>query len=553
MPHVWCGIDPLTGRHSGPSGTHRLLVSQSRGKLTGRLPALIILAGLFLRLYFFVGLVSGDPQDDGVYYQNAVALAERGPDYLAKYRDLPADFLANPIDQFHFRPLTTYPIAFAFRLFGAGEGSAVLWSLLCSVLSMYVVYRLSTGLGGQVAGIFSVFLLAVYPLDVIMATRILSDLPLGFFCGLGLWGVMVARGSGGHHKMIAVAAGGAFGLGYLTNPRALLVLGIVILLLLACRDGVSRLTAVRVFAGFFLVFLAEALPYWWTTGDPFLSLRIHNGANTFKYLNEPTAAWRIGILDVHFTNGRPFQLLQAVFNVRSAPVNLFGLYFFLFAAASALALLRRQHVYVVLLSIALFLFLEFGFVGLRISPGNDALEYWMVFKQERFLTILTIPLVALSGWMLAVTAARHRLAAAAVLVLVAGTSISAIAKTSATYRDTLTDLRSIAGDVLERSDRTFYTDPWAEIHLRIFTQYRATNMRSLNRNDIPPTDPRACLILGGSRGAELQAGYVESVLPDWARALLPGNAAAEGWVPVRTITGTRTALRQHDLHIYCRS
>src|SRR5687767_466711 len=107
------------------------------------LPLALLLA-IILRVVFFVGLVSGDPQDDGIYYGNALSLRVNGPDYLNHYKNLPEDFLANPIDQFNVRPMITYPLAASFAVFGSGEVPASAWAFLCSVLSVLVVYRLGT-------------------------------------------------------------------------------------------------------------------------------------------------------------------------------------------------------------------------------------------------------------------------------------------------------------------------------------------------------------------------------------------------------------------------
>ena len=57
---------------------------------TGSVPALLGLAialAILTRSFFFIGLVSGDPQDDGVYYGNAFALYRDGPTYLARFRE----------------------------------------------------------------------------------------------------------------------------------------------------------------------------------------------------------------------------------------------------------------------------------------------------------------------------------------------------------------------------------------------------------------------------------------------------------------------------------
>src|SRR5687768_16327412 len=104
--------------------------------------AMIVLLAALVRVVFFVGLVSGDPQDDGIYYANAYGIYRNGPTYFERFRDRPSNSLANPLDQFHFRPLITYPIAANFKLFGPGEIQAVLWGFICSLATVWVVYRL---------------------------------------------------------------------------------------------------------------------------------------------------------------------------------------------------------------------------------------------------------------------------------------------------------------------------------------------------------------------------------------------------------------------------
>jgi 4-amino-4-deoxy-L-arabinose transferase-like glycosyltransferase len=151
----------------------------------------IVLLAILLRAAFFVGLVAGDPQDDVVYYGNAFSLFNDGPRYLERFRNLPADFLANPIDQFHMRPMVTYPIAASFALFGPGEMAAVFWGYLCSILSVLVVYRLAFVLHGRSVGLVAALLYTFYPLGVINGTRILSDVQLGLFSSLGL--LMLSR------------------------------------------------------------------------------------------------------------------------------------------------------------------------------------------------------------------------------------------------------------------------------------------------------------------------------------------------------------------------
>src|SRR6266508_2951413 len=104
---------------------------ERRRRQKALLAAILLLAAL-IRVIFFVGLVSGDPQDDGVYYGHALALYQQGPTGLERFRHLPPDFLPNPVDQFDVRPMVTYPIAAAFAAFGPGEVAATLWTFACS-------------------------------------------------------------------------------------------------------------------------------------------------------------------------------------------------------------------------------------------------------------------------------------------------------------------------------------------------------------------------------------------------------------------------------------
>src|SRR5262245_29007091 len=183
---------------------------------------LVLLLALVLRSVLFVGLVSGDPQDDGIYYGNALSLREKGPEYLERYKNLPDDFVANPIDQFNVRPMITYPIAANFALFGSGEASASAWALLCSLVSVFVVYRLGTVLHDRTVGLIAALLCAFYPLEVINGTRILSDVQVGMFTSIGLL-LFVEAAQRRSIAMFALSGAAAAG-AYLANARGLLAL-----------------------------------------------------------------------------------------------------------------------------------------------------------------------------------------------------------------------------------------------------------------------------------------------------------------------------------------
>jgi hypothetical protein len=512
---------------------------------------LVLLLAIVLRGVFFVGLVSGDPQDDGIYYGNALALRENGPEYLERYKNLPDGFIANPIDQFNVRPLITYPIAASFAMFGSGEVSASAWALLCSIVSVLVVYRLGTVLHDRAVGLIAALLCAFYPLEVINGTRILSDVQVGLFASIGLllFVEAVRRRSAAMFALAGAAAAGA----YLANARGLLTL-IALAgcgLFMAARRKSRWDAPLWMVAGFLSIFSVEAFLYWLTTGDPLLSYHIQSGANQFKYLHEAVTTFRWHFVDVAYTNGQPLELFRRAFGLIGGPTNHFGLFFYLFAASLLYSVWRRQNLLLVTLAIGLLAYLELGAIGIEWDRSRGILRYLMVYKQERFLTIVTAPLLVLAAYFLRDVGRRHRLAVALVLAMMFATSLTAISRTRSYYRAGLADLRAVSADVRTNPDHIYWGDLWAVLHVKIFTRGRAQNLRVLDSNTAPEHVNGSCVILGGSRGAELLAGYVESTLPAFARTVLATGETPGNWVLVKRIPGARSPQQSHDLTVYC--
>jgi 4-amino-4-deoxy-L-arabinose transferase-like glycosyltransferase len=527
------------------------MATRVSGILASGLLGSIVLLAILLRVGFFVGLVSGDPQDDSIYYGNALALYSEGPQYLEHYRNLPADFLANPVDQFNVRPMVTYPIAASFVLFGAGEVPATLWALTCSILSVLVAYRLGFVLHGRTVGAIAALLCTFYPLEVINGTRILSDMQVELFSSVGLLLLVEARlrRSAVFYALSGTAAAGA----YLANGRGLVLLIALLgcaVLLAVFRKGDWR-APVWILAGFMAIFSVEALIYYLRTGDALLNYHIQHGAARFKYLHEFVSSFRWGRLEVRYTNGQPFELVRSVLRLDDQPTNQFGLFFFLFFTSALFSLVRGRNLLLLAVTVGLSLYLELGPVLLSIDWPHREVQYMMVFKQERYLLMLTAPLVVLAAYFLQRVGRISRIAAIVLLLVLFVTSVGAIARTRNYYRAGLSDLRTIAELVRSNPDRTFFGDLWAVLDLRIFTRYQAQNLRVLDTRTTRDEVRHACVMLGGSRGVELLADYVESTLPAFAREILDTGKAPPEWRLVEEIKGRHNPQRRQDFKVYC--
>jgi hypothetical protein len=539
--------DETVGQRAGVTA---LAASTSAAPASAVLGAILAVA-ILLRLLFFVGLAAGDPQDDGVYYGNALALYNEGPRYLDLYRHVRADFLANPIDQFNVRPMVTFPIALLFALVGPGEAAAASWGFVCSLLSVGVVYRLGYVLHGRTVGLVAALLCAIYPLEIINSTRILSDVQVGLFSSLSL--LFFVEASRRRRPSICVFSGAAAAAAYLANGRGLLffvaLLGVALVMV-----GLRRVrprTPMLMLAGFLAVFSLEAIVYLTFTGDPLLSYHIQSGASRFKYLHEPVSSFSWGPLHIDYTNGAPLEVLRHVFLLDAGPTNQFGYFFYFFSAAVLFSVARRQNLLLATLAVGLFLYLEFGPLGFSVDTSNGEMHYRMVFKQLRFLLMLTAPLMVMAACLLVAIGRKQPVTALILVVGLASTSLTAVAQSRDHYRSGLSDLRAAAAEVQSNPQRPYFGDLWAVLHLKMFTRYQTSNLAILDAGTNLDGVKGACLVLGGSRGVELLAAYVESTLPAFARAVLENGAAPAGWVLVKEIKGEPSPQRQHDLKIYC--
>ncbi len=102
-----------------------------------------------------------------------------------------------------------FPVGLALWLFGTSEFVANLWSLLCSLGEVALVFLIAQRFWGLQAAVLSALLLAFTPLHAHFAGRLMADAPLGFFITLSFYSLF--RGdldeSWRWHLAAGVAAG----------------------------------------------------------------------------------------------------------------------------------------------------------------------------------------------------------------------------------------------------------------------------------------------------------------------------------------------------------
>ncbi len=164
-----------------------------------------MLLALGLRLVFFTGTSTSD---DLNYIQYAHQVTE-GTFHVG-------------IDHFSFRLGIIYPTALFFTIFGASEFTGNLIVLLLSLAGIVLLFLIGREIFGAPVGITAALLLAIFPLDVFYATRLLPEIPSAFFMALTVF--FFLRGEKqGEWKWYALS-GLSFGIAYLIKETSLLLL-----------------------------------------------------------------------------------------------------------------------------------------------------------------------------------------------------------------------------------------------------------------------------------------------------------------------------------------
>ena len=182
------------------SNRHSMKGSQSN-RITWYL-ILILLLGLGLRLFAFAGVVGSD---DVYVANNAFSLLENGPSF--------------PRDHYSGRIGLIYPLAAIFGVFGVGEWQLVAIPLFLGVLGIGVAFYLGTKFYDRRVGVIAAFLLAIYPLDIALATQLVPDLPLGVTTSVSF--ALYLRACEERASLWwAIAAGVVWGIAYLIKIEA---------------------------------------------------------------------------------------------------------------------------------------------------------------------------------------------------------------------------------------------------------------------------------------------------------------------------------------------
>ena len=269
--------------------------------------AVLVLLGTALRAAFFTGFLGTDE----VIYTEAA--------YGVVTGEWPRSTYIGAL-----RYGINIPVAMFMMVFGTNEIAANLWSFVTSIGEVALVYALGTMLWGLRAGFLAGLVLALLPLHVHYAGRLMADAPLTFFMTLSV--LLFLRGQRSEKNLWFLAAGLAAGAVFWIKQPVIVYLAIFGLFALASRRWEARWLWMVV--GVSIMFAINLLLIWAVTGDVWhLSKVARAGVDRFveggTEITSPVYYLRYLFLDIRHTWLLAFLALGGAFFYsarRAAPV-----------------------------------------------------------------------------------------------------------------------------------------------------------------------------------------------------------------------------------------
>jgi len=382
---------------------------------------LIVLFGMFLRLIFFSGMGISDSL---AYSKTANDINEgRGID-------------PNSTLTLSTRLGLIFPTSLSYRLLGINDFSSVIFVLLTSIGSVILVFYFGKLLFNEKIGLMAAFLLSFFPLDVVYATKLTSDLPSAFFMALGVYIFLYAEMKCKMKYGVSYLFSGIFvGIGYLIRESTLLI-ALFFIVYIACKRRVKK-EYFLVPLGVLIIFILEAIIFLNVTGDPFYRIHISQ-----RYLVESIAQHNyFGRLD--FPTGLfhyPWLFLT----------NNLLVYFYtpIFIALAYFIIKKKKSTYVMMMwMVPLLLYLSFGSASLA--------QYIPILAKDRYTAIVTMPAILLLSYFFSEKNFVKNKITSLALILLLLVSIGTVYLRE--DRNLLGDLRQVY-PVLEKLGRTIYID-----------------------------------------------------------------------------------------------
>lgn len=328
--------------------------------------AAVLGIALALRLVFYTGFFGSD---EVTYIDMAARIAAgdwRASDYIGATR-----YGMN------------LPVALFIYLFGLTEFSANLWPMLCSLGEVALVFVMARWLWSTRAAVMGAGLLALLPIHIHFAGRMMADPPLAFFLTLSV--ALLLRTTATKSGITSLAAGLAWGGVFWVKESVGLLFGPVFLLIFLYLAGVkNQRLLLGVATGMFTALVANSLLMYLVADNPLhvfavMKTAVVHLAGVTTLSESPWFYLRYLFMDIKHTFLLGFLVLIGfIIFIRNW-------------TDSAKDIPAAQCVIVwILLLLGMFSFAIVSFSPIK-----------LVMKQTNYMLIFVAPMALLAGWLMA--------------------------------------------------------------------------------------------------------------------------------------------------------
>lgn len=388
----------------------------------------VLVVAMSLRLIFYTGFFGSD---EVTYIDTAARIAAgdwRASDYIGATR-----YGMN------------LPVAIFIFLFGLSEASANAWTLFCSLGEVALVFVIARWLWSTRAAVVSAGLLALLPIHVQFAGRMMADPPLALFLTLSV--ALVLRAAYTKSGLTSLAAGLAWGGVFWVKESVGLLYAPVFLLIIFYLNGFNSLRFwLLVSLGMALALAANFLLMYWIADNPM---------HVFSVMKK--AVIQLG--GVTTLSESPWFYLNYLFvDIRHTfllgPLVAIGIVFHAKHSLNTFGSIRNSQFVIVWV---LLLWGMFSFAIVSFTPVK------LVMKQTNYMLIFVAPMALLAGWWMA--SLPRRVFAPLVALLVCGSVV-------------LAALEQQAVTVFTANSRAAYA--YLADHPNTFLLGSANNLRAVN-------------------------------------------------------------------------
>jgi 4-amino-4-deoxy-L-arabinose transferase-like glycosyltransferase len=283
---------------------------------------ILVVTGLFVRIYFFVGHVFSD---DAYYFKLSQFISENIS--LSEYQGYPI---------FKLRVIFNLLQALMLKIFGVSEISTIILPLIISILNLFLSYFFTkTFFNNKRTALIALLLIAFFPVEIVFSTISFPDSLNVFLINLGLYSLYKAYQS---NKILpTLLAGLFFSISLLTKENVIIYLVIILFMmfLIVLKERKISSVFLTVLLIMILFFLIEGFIYKNMNNDFFYRINVLKENYKYSYYDFfPYSVQKVIHSDNYFLN----LLFQIIINCKNVFIRRF--YLFLPLLAFVIAILN---------------------------------------------------------------------------------------------------------------------------------------------------------------------------------------------------------------------